>query len=165
MLKVARAARLAALLSTMILAPCASAATWPETEGWTINEYSDACTMEQTFDQPGQPTVVLAFGLEGRVPMYITSKRWKTVVDQEYDLTFRMNGASFSGVSAGIRALKSDKAGYHSNLGPNFIDSLRKSKVLVVVLDGKPIEQLQLTGVPAALEVVNRCLAAKGIKS
>lgn len=151
-----RALNVSALLASM--ASPANALQWKSAGGWDIVELDDGCALTQEFEGPGDTELYVVKNLDGTALVTMTNSNWTTREQDEFELTYALNGSAYSGAkSRGINL--SGKSGFISKFGPDFLADFAKSGYLYVYRDKTVVDKLQLDGSAIALAQVNRCLA------
>ncbi|HEX8381813.1 MAG TPA: energy transducer TonB [Sphingomonas sp.] len=139
----------------------ASARDWPRTAGWDIAEGDEYCALTSEFEGKGDTELSVAKYLDGHALVVVTNFQWSAKKDQEYDLTFVMGDESFGGGASIGLGESSGRKGFASRFPADFIPAFAAASGFKIYMGETLVDSLNLSGSAAALQTVERCLAAK----
>lgn len=124
--------------------------------GWTVFRGDDNCGMTMEFEGPGSTELTFIKFADGVVSTLITNYEWSAQDGQKYDVTYSLNGSSYSGVSIGTRS--GARGGFVGKFKKSFENDFAQGSSLYVYLGEQQIDQLSLDGTSSAMSAINRCL-------
>ncbi|MEZ5743511.1 MAG: energy transducer TonB [Sphingomonadaceae bacterium] len=110
------------------------------------------------YEGPGATSLTYIKWANGDRSLMLTNSGWTAKAGMPYNVTYSLDGVSFSGGSVG--ATVSYKSGFFAKFNDEFETHFARGATLWVYLDEELIDQLSLNGSAIALKSVNRCLAS-----
>lgn len=153
----------ATALTLMIVSLGSSAATareWPKTSGWNVGQLDDACAITSSFEGKGDSELTLFLNLDGTAGLHVTNAQWSAKKGEAYELSYIVNGHSYSGNSIGIGESYDSRKGFVATFPRSFVEDVRKSSNLVIKRGDVTVDRLSMDGSSAALLVAESCVSA-----
>ena len=148
------------LLIASLGSNAAIARDWPKTSGWDVGQLDDACAISSSFEGKGDSELTLFLNLDGTAGLHVTNAQWSAKKGEAYELTYIVNGHSYSGNSIGIGDSYDSRKGFVATLPRSFVEDVRKSSNLVIKRGDATVDSLSMDGSSAALLVAERCVSA-----
>lgn len=82
---------------TILLPSSASAEFLGKTAGWEVHRNEDSCGMVLDYEGPGSTLLLFIKKANGNLFLSATNYGWSAKERQSYDVTFNLNGMSYSG--------------------------------------------------------------------
>jgi len=150
----------AALSALAFMAIPAAARDWPQTSGWDVFEFDDDCAIHLTYEGKGETELTLFLNSDGSAFMAVANSAWTIEKGEKTDLTYLVNGNSYSGgPSIGVSDKYDTKKAFGSKFGADFLADFAAASNLVILKEDVVVDRLSLRGSGAALAVAKRCLA------
>ena len=108
------------------------------------------------FDGPGATELTLIRYADERIGVLISNYDWSAKPDEDYDITYILNGQSYGGNSIGTKA--GIRRGFIGFFPKSFATDFAKGETLHIFLGETRVDQLSLSGTSNAMGLVNRCL-------
>ncbi|MBL4716958.1 MAG: energy transducer TonB [Erythrobacter sp.] len=145
-----------AAISASVSSPAAASDIVGEYGGWTVFESDDSCGLMMEFEGPGSTLFTLFKSVDGEISAMISNLEWSAQEGQKYEVTYSLNGKSYSGAVIGTRI--SGRGGFLGKFSEKFGTDFAQGTTLHVYLGKQRIDQLSLDGTSVAIAAVNRCL-------
>lgn len=152
--------RAAALIAAVVLSfsSAAHARDWPKAGGWFISETEDGCGMLTTFEGSGSTQVAFFLEADGSSGILVSNEAWSAVQGKKYELSYLLNGSTYSGNSVGSDDGSGSRKGFVAKFGPDFASDFEKATGLTIMKGDVVVDDLSLRGSAAALAVLRRCV-------
>lgn len=122
---------------------------------WPVFRYADSCSFGDDFEGPGEPFLMFTKYADGGSILGVTNENWSAKKGEEYEVTFLLDGVSYTGKSYGVAG------GFAIRMPSDFERHFSAGNSLSVFL-GDELELIQkfsLKGTAVAVAALNRCLA------
>lgn len=137
----------------------AEARTWPAAGGWDIVQGDDSCAITSEFQGPGDTELYLILNLDGSAILAVSNSQWSIQDKQELELSYHLNGTSYSGGKAVGITQSYIKKGFVTRFGPEFVADFIKSTYLHIYKGETVVDKLDLAGSGAGIAQARRCLS------
>jgi TonB family protein len=136
----------------------ASARDWGYISGWYVTSANQSCGM---YTQPVRPQTVellILKRLDGAIYVQSKNPAWSIAPGSESHIQYQIDGRTYGGAQKTVALETAPGKGLMSALGSDFETEVRSGTMLAIVLNGRLIEQISLTGTSAAFATVQSCL-------
>ena len=96
--------------------------------------------------------------LDGSIVMQLENPSWQIPAGSVGRLQYWVNDRNYKGAVSAAAMPNNPGRGFIAAFGANFQNELSSGSVLILVLDGRSIDQVSLTGSAAAIGAVQSCL-------
>lgn len=149
-----------ALAAAVTTGVAAVARDWPETAGWDIAELKDDCALHQTFAGKGETELTLFLQTDGLAMLVVGNDGWSIKKGEKADLTYVVNGHSYSGgPTVGISDKHDPKKAFATKFGADFVSDFAAAPSLLILKGDVIVDRLSLSGSGAAVATAKRCSA------
>jgi TonB family protein len=146
-----------AALSALIPASV-QAREWGSVAGWVISPGKQSCGM---FSQKHDGTMTDALflkRLDGSIVMQLENPSWQIPAGSVGRVQYWVNNRNYRGPVSAAAMPNNPGRGLIAAFGADFENELSSGSVLILVLDGRPVDQISLAGSAAAIDTVQSCL-------
>lgn len=142
-----------------LMAPSyAHARSWPRTAGWEVIEDATSCAIWQDFEGKGSTELLVVLHVDGTASAALSNTGWSTADNEDYELSWIVNGSTYSGTAFGIGKSYEVRKGFGAKFSGEFIDDIAKGSSLGVYRGDVVVDELSLAGTGAAIAMAKRCL-------
>jgi hypothetical protein len=113
--------------------------------------------MTMAYDGPGATEMMVLKHANGEVRVMITNTAWSARQGRLYDISYSLNGTAYTGDKA-VGTADEVRKGFVSTVVADFAEDLKRGATLHVLLGGREIERLPLSGAGPAIDLVDQCL-------
>lgn len=149
----------AAFLIGVALSTPAKAREWPKTAGWDIVQSESSCAIFEEYEGKGETNLLIVLNVDGSAGAMMTNYGWSAADDENYELSWIVNGSVYTGPAFGIGKRYETRKGFGGKFRAEFIDDIAKGSSLLVQRGDIVVDQLSLDGSGAAIAMAKRCLA------
>jgi TonB family protein len=146
------------LLAAALLPAELQAKSWPDAGGWSIGETDDSCAIFDSFEGKGETELFVFLYLDGSVGTSITNTGWSPTEGQKYEMSWVLNGQSYSGTNVGTGGKYAYRKGFVAKFDASFADDFARGSSLRIYRGDVLVDQLSLDGTAAAVAMARRCL-------
>lgn len=137
----------------------AEARAWPEAGGWDIAETDTGCGMGLEYEGAGETHLMVLLDSDGDTFVVLTNSGWSTKEGENYELTYILNGSSYSGgISKGTKI--EYRPGFLTKMGDGFLDDFAAGSSFKIYRGEVLVDQLSLSGSAAGVAMLRRCTAS-----
>lgn len=155
-----RSMALTAVLATLTaLGSTAEARSWPQAGGWDIAETDGGCGMGSEYEGSGETHLTVLLDADGDTFVVLTNSGWSTKEGEDYELTYILNGSSYSGgISKGTKI--EYRPGFLTKMGDGFLNDFAAGSSFKIYRGEVLVDQLSLSGSAAGVAMLRRCTAS-----
>jgi TonB family protein len=155
-----RSIALKAVLATLALpGATAEARSWPRAGGWDIAETDGGCGMGSEFEGSGETHLMVLLDADGDTFVVLTNSGWSTKEGEDYELTYILNGSSYSGgITKGTKI--EYRPGFLTKMGDGFLNDFAAGSSFRIYRGETLVDQLSLSGSAAGVAMLRRCTAS-----
>ncbi len=150
---------LIALAAVSILIPAVvQAREWGSVAGWTISPGKQSCGMYAQQRGGTMTDALFLKRLDGSIVMQLQNPSWVIPSGSVQRLQYRVDNRTYLGPVSTAAMASNPGHSFIAAFGTDFERELSTGGVLVILLDGRVIDQVSLSGSAAAIDTVQSCL-------
>jgi len=142
----------------------ARAREWPSAGGWDVIEVDDGCGVHLTYEGAGETELSVLLLITGGTVVFVANSDWSIKTDQEYDLSFHLDGVAYSGGKS-MGTTISAKPAIMAPMSSGFLEHFAAGKSLHIYRGKTLVDQLSLTGTGAAVAMLRRCVQSVKVRA
>jgi len=126
---------------------------------WTVTASKDGkgCFLTQTYERPGDTTVLLGLDIDGTNRLSVLNANWSIKSKDRLTLNFRLSNSSYPAHFA-VGIVSNGKQGFVTSFGAKFPSYFATSKDLQISRGDVPVERLDLEKIDAAVALLRKCV-------
>ena len=147
----------AATMASMSSVPAYSK-MWQSPGGWEIHDDDDNCAVFRQYEGKGATNLLVILFAAGGSAASLTNTAWSSSKDEEYELSWEVNGNVYRGSAFGLGEKFEERKGFGGKFGDEFVDDIARGSSLDIYRGDIVVDQLRLDGSGSAIAIAKRCL-------
>jgi TonB family protein len=131
---------------------------WGSVAGWAISPGKQSCGMYAQARDGSMTDAVFLKRLDGSIVMQLQNPSWNIPTANVKRIQFRVDNQVYLGPVSVTTTLTNPQRNIIAAFGSDFERELKSGSVLALMLDGRVIDQISLSGSAVAIVTVQNCL-------
>jgi TonB family protein len=141
-----------------LISASAQAREWGSVAGWTISPGRQSCGMYSQQRGGTMTDALFLKRLDGSIVMQLENPSWKIPASSISRVQYWVNNRNYIGPVSATDVPNNPGRGLIAAFGSEFENELSSGTILILVLDGRPVDQVSLAGSAAAIDTLKSCL-------
>jgi TonB family protein len=154
---------LQAIVAVSLMMPAnAAARDWGYISGWYVTSAGQSCGMYAPAARAGLAEILILKRNDGAIYVHAKNPGWSIPPGSDGQIQYQIDGRTYRGAqkTAMLAAVPNSNpgGGLIGAFGGDFENEIRGGSALSIMLNGRPIEQIALSGTSAAFAAIASCL-------